>query len=67
MKHFFILLYRSTIIGMTDEEFQKLNQEKNIGPNLDKLIEKYDIDVWCIGFLLGIFIFIFILIYWTFL
>lgn len=32
---------------MTDEDFAKLKYSK--GPDLDKLIEKYNVDVWIIG------------------
>lgn len=40
-------LWKHSIWGMSDEDFTKLKHSR--GPDLDKLIEKYNVDVWIIG------------------
>ena len=39
-------IYKNSIFGMTDEDFSTINHK--YGPDLDKLVEKYDLDLWII-------------------
>lgn len=47
-------LWKHSIWGMSDEDFAKLKHSR--GPNLDSLIEKYNIDVWLIGIVPAIYL-----------
>lgn len=47
-------IWKSSIFGMTDEEFQEIKQSKGTGPDIDKFVEFYNIDCWFIGILISI-------------